>query len=625
MSEFIATKAIRLDGGTQSRAEINQDVANEYGAEMKAGVKFPPITVFFDGDNYWCADGFHRVHGAMRVNIAKIAADVRQGTQRDAILYSVGVNADHGLRRSNADKRRAAMKLLEDEEWGKWSSYEIAKRCAVSHTFIDNLRSSLATVASENYPRTYTTKHGQPSTMQTGSIGKSSTVVRYESDADVDDETPDGIQNILFVPIGTQHGKYNFTDDGDPIIYADSFYPADYVKKLVIVEPFGSKDKVWQKYPKLQAIPGPNFNAHRATMLAFEYFAPDVYADHLAANSLPDPVVIEPVDPSEADTVIVEPAVEDGDTPTIPLAPVAPPLFPLDGDGSVDPAQLPFTQEEPNEPDPYEVTPFGRTKVTAKPESVTVSAETLTIIDTATSLRELADRLSNSGQDTPLSRWEAGRLLGTDPAPAEPPAPQPVDPRQNAINAFTSSDSVEWYTPELYIKAARTVMGDIDLDPASCDEAQQTVKARQYFTKENDGLAQKWHGRVWMNPPYGRDEDNSSTVEKWVARIVTAFIHKEIEQAVILVNATTDRAWFEMLWPFPICFVRKRIKFNGPNNTNGNPTIGSAIVYLGDNVPGFVDEFEQFGPIAFSTRMFRRNNVELADVFGELFYEEVRE
>jgi hypothetical protein len=63
------------------------------------------------------------------------------------------------------DKRRGAvMKLLEDAEWQTWSSYEIAERCNVSHTFVDKMKSEILTcnVASEAAPaeRTYTTKHG---------------------------------------------------------------------------------------------------------------------------------------------------------------------------------------------------------------------------------------------------------------------------------------------------------------------------------------------------------------------------------------------------------------------------------------------------------------------------------
>jgi hypothetical protein len=57
---------------------------------------------------------------------------VRTGTLRDAILYSLGANRDHGLRRSNADKRKCVMTLLEDFEWGDLSVNEMARICGVS-------------------------------------------------------------------------------------------------------------------------------------------------------------------------------------------------------------------------------------------------------------------------------------------------------------------------------------------------------------------------------------------------------------------------------------------------------------------------------------------------------------
>ena len=64
--------------------------------------------------------------------------------------------------------------LLEDPEWSTWSAREIARACVVSHTFVDSVRASLATVASEAAPeRTYTTKHGTTTKMRTGRIGKS--------------------------------------------------------------------------------------------------------------------------------------------------------------------------------------------------------------------------------------------------------------------------------------------------------------------------------------------------------------------------------------------------------------------------------------------------------------------
>lgn len=160
---------IRIDGGTQPRAAILPAVVAEYAEEMTDGAAFPPVVVFYDGLQYWLADGFHRVAAAMQNGFKKIDADVKQGTQRDAVLYSVGANSSHGLRRTNADKRRAVETLLRDEEWSKWSNSEIARRCGVNHHMVADMKASLGVSPSE---RTYTTKHGTVSTMQTGNIGK---------------------------------------------------------------------------------------------------------------------------------------------------------------------------------------------------------------------------------------------------------------------------------------------------------------------------------------------------------------------------------------------------------------------------------------------------------------------
>ena len=159
--------------GTQQRTEINQDIVAEYAESYKAGVKMPPVVLFFDGATHFLADGFHRFFGAQKAGQKTIHEEVIPGSLRDAILYSLKANTTHGLRRTNADKHKAVMTILEDSEWAKWSSYEIAKRCAVSHTFVDNIRSSLATVASEKpATRTVKTKHGTETVMNTASIGK---------------------------------------------------------------------------------------------------------------------------------------------------------------------------------------------------------------------------------------------------------------------------------------------------------------------------------------------------------------------------------------------------------------------------------------------------------------------
>lgn len=168
----LRTYLIHTDGGTQPRAGTDQRTVTEYAQDMLAGVTFPPVVVFNDGADYWLADGFHRVLAARVANLENVEADVRMGTQRDALLYACGANAEHGMRRTNDDKRRAVTRLLEDDEWSKWSDREIAKKCRVGHSFVSELRSSLSTVDSEPDERTYTTKHGTTATMDTARIGK---------------------------------------------------------------------------------------------------------------------------------------------------------------------------------------------------------------------------------------------------------------------------------------------------------------------------------------------------------------------------------------------------------------------------------------------------------------------
>jgi FtsZ-binding cell division protein ZapB/uncharacterized ParB-like nuclease family protein len=142
---FDATKplnisAIRIDGGTQSRSRILQDMVDDYAASMADGAEFPPVVVFFDGKEYWLADGFHRYHATRKNKRASILANIRNGTVRDAILYSFGANGMHGMQMTNEDKRRIVLEMLDDFEWGQWSDREIARACHVSHPFVSKLR-----------------------------------------------------------------------------------------------------------------------------------------------------------------------------------------------------------------------------------------------------------------------------------------------------------------------------------------------------------------------------------------------------------------------------------------------------------------------------------------------------
>jgi ParB family chromosome partitioning protein len=160
-----------------------------------------------------------------------------------------------------------------------------------------------------------------------------------------------------------------------------------------------------------------------------------------------------------------------------------------------------------------------------------------------------------------------------------------------------SSESKEWYTPRRYIEAVRLVMGGIDLDPASCAEANTIVNATQYHDLSKNGLSLNWYGRVFLNPPYGKTK-NKSNQEIWSAYLLEQYRQRNVTEAILLVNAVTDRRWFQKLWAYPVCFTNHRIKFISPNGKFNQPTHGNCFVYLGGQGQKFTEVFSKFGVIA---------------------------
>jgi DNA N-6-adenine-methyltransferase (Dam) len=150
----------------------------------------------------------------------------------------------------------------------------------------------------------------------------------------------------------------------------------------------------------------------------------------------------------------------------------------------------------------------------------------------------------------------------------------------------------ERYTPATYIESARKVLGTIDLDPCTCDQAQATVRADKFFTVDDDGLTKDWTGKVWINPPYHRELQ-----PKFVAKLVAEIGAGRVTEAIMLTNNSTDTEWFRQAAEAcdAICFTMGRVGFTQPGGQVVAPTQGQAFFYFGDWPERFRDEFATIG------------------------------
>jgi ParB family chromosome partitioning protein len=159
------------------------------------------------------------------------------------------------------------------------------------------------------------------------------------------------------------------------------------------------------------------------------------------------------------------------------------------------------------------------------------------------------------------------------------------------VGALFSSVSDEWWTPAEYVEAARATLGGIDLDPASCPEANETVKAARFFTVADDGLAQDWHGRVFVNAPF-------SLSSRFVRKLQAEYSSGHVTAAVLVLNGNRfDANWFQPLWEFVLCCTDHRPRFRNPAKPAERPTGGTAFVYLGPEPEKFAAAFGPFGAV----------------------------
>lgn len=134
--------------------------------------------------------------------------------------------------------------------------------------------------------------------------------------------------------------------------------------------------------------------------------------------------------------------------------------------------------------------------------------------------------------------------------------------------------SYEWATPQAAYDKLNRRFGLFTLDPAATAE---NAKCERFFNIEDDGLAQPWEGRVFCNPPYGRE------LGEWVAKAADEVMMGHAALVCMLIPARTDTKWWHdyvMQFAYRVLFVRGRIKFEQEGKDN-SATFASVVVIFG--------------------------------------------
>lgn len=644
---------IRLDGGTQARAELDAQTVARYAALIKEAQDetgeqnvWPfkdAVEAYYDGSVYWLSDGFHRVSACRQCGVNEVQADVAQGTQRDAILASFGANEAHGLRRSAEDKRRSVTRMLKDEEWGKWSDREIARRCKVSHPTVATIRKELAEATGKfTSERVYVNKNGDEATMDTARIGSNGEAKR----------TPVRDEDVYVWLRDYEDGagrRWHDLEDNQ-VHHANSPCYQAYVKAF----PRQTDPKLLLK----RAL-------YRLRREAKE-------ANETTADFAPVPrLFINEVGEFEASQRSVNP---DAAPPALPV--ICPECSSTTIDfystkkrgGRVDieaacpgckrelhwfgfiggdrweyvfcrnperktavtPAQTAYARSEvrhaiaeanrearryfpSNSPayfyhgwaDMGETHPqyhFLSTAVADYPADVVAE--------------ELADlcRCNPVSDDAFLDRAIANMAAEIEEMLAESEGlsaqTSVIEEEMLAFDDETppdTSDGDEWYTPAWLIEKAKAVMGGIDIDPASSAVAQERVQAAKWFGKDYMGVGTgalninwvhhngpNWApARVWLNPPY-----SFPLVGQFVEKLLEQIEKGYVREAILLVNNNTETDWWhQAAAAAAVTFAfRSRVFFWRPGREDAtSPRQGQTAFYFGDNALQFIEAFGDKG------------------------------
>jgi ParB family chromosome partitioning protein len=195
-----------------------------------------------------------------------------------------------------------------------------------------------------------------------------------------------------------------------------------------------------------------------------------------------------------------------------------------------------------------------------------------------TPAREFNAHLSVTGQD--LEENLAGHFAGES------------DGDDGLAHVGRATGNSEWYTPRPLVEAVRQVLGTIDMDPCSCAQAQEVVRATTFFSKSDDGLSKDWRGKLFMNPPYSHP-----LIDRFVEKLLQHYDRGDIPAAVALTNNGTETEVIGRLAAAAsaLCFPSPRVKFLNEKGEQGSPLQGQVLCFLGREPERFVRVFAEFG------------------------------
>lgn len=214
------------------------------------------------------------------------------------------------------------------------------------------------------------------------------------------------------------------------------------------------------------------------------------------------------------------------------------------------------------------------------------------------SQRNLARQWPNGRTGKPYTLRHVQVVLKVFDYCTSQPRPRFRDLYNEIANPTFGTGDEKWFSPREYVEAARRVLGRIDLDPASCEDANRIVQAAIFFTEGDDGLAQRWDGSVWMNPPFSRKK-----IGRFCDKLVASLRRGDVTQAIVLVRSDTTASWWRTLSSpaVAVSLPEERLRFWKPDRdreVSGRSNFGTALFYFGDDPATFCHEFRQFGPVA---------------------------